>query len=173
MFKRKRNNSMWLSFKTSRWILGKNMAATGVVQWWTVLPGEMMSSHCWVCVERWDDTCGGVPEGTRSQKEVLALGWGWTLRSPLEGPLNLQHQFLTGSTEQCQRYSSSPVPKEHGSGRGESLLHDTSADKPVNCADCQSEEWKERSKRGNFASNLICLLHRKAHKVTHRPSIPS
>lgn len=63
------------------------------------------------------------------------------------------------------------VPKGHERGRGESLLDASSADKPVNRADCQSEEWKERGKRGNFASNLIHLFHRKAHKVTHRPSI--
>lgn len=65
------------------------------------------------------------------------------------------------------------VPKGHGSGRGESLLGASSADKLVNCADFQSEEWKERSKRGNFASHLIHLFYRKAHEITHRSPLHS
>lgn len=88
------------------------------------------------------------------------------------GPLNLQYLwFLQGHAKTMLVTLKFTVPKGHESGRGESLLDAFSADKPVNCADYQSEGWKERRKRGNLASNLIHLFHRKAHKVTHRPSI--
>lgn len=85
-------------------------------------------------------------------------------------PLSLQHVWFSQGTE--NNVSAIPGTKRARKWERRDLLDASSADKPGNCADCQSEEWKGRSKRGNSASNLIHLFHRKAHKVTHRPSIP-
>lgn len=167
IFKWKWNNSMWLPLKTSEWVLGNNMVAMGAVQWWTVLPGKPMSSHCWARVFRLNNTCCGVPERS------LAFGGGRTIGSPLGDPStcsifdpHLVHRAMPVIFKFM-------VPKGHESGRGESLLDAYSADKPANCVDCQSEEWKERSEEGNFVFNLFYLFHRKAHEVTHSPSIHS
>lgn len=83
-----------------------------------------------------------------------------------ENPLN----FSTCDSSRVQR--AKPVNFKHivlkgrGSGRGETLLGVSSADKPENCADCWSEEWKERSMRGNCACNLIHSFSRR-HTRSH------
>lgn len=157
------NNSTWLPVKTRGWILGRAW------QTWTVT-----ESPAW-----WDHE---LPLLSMCVQVEWHLLWGSRWKSCLWGRVNYQITFgkppqcavsvvLAGYTKQCQRYSSSWCQK--GMKVGERLLGASSADKPANCADCQSEEWKERRKRGSFASSLIHLFHRKAHKVTHRPSIHS
>lgn len=156
-------------FRTRGWVLGKDMATMEAVQWWKVLPDEQWApiTECvTVCVD-WTTLAMG------SQKGILLLGED-------EPSDHLWKNLSTCSTWDSSRvHRTMPgnfkftVPNGHGSGRGQSLLDASSADKPANWADSQSEEWKEGSKRGNFASYFIHLFYRKVHKVTHRPSIHS
>lgn len=166
MFKWKWNNSMWLPLKTSEWVLGRTwllweLSSDGkscLVSW-----RALIAEHMYV---------GWIILAVGYQKEVLLLGrvnYQITFRGPLDLQLFDPHRVHRAMPVIFKLV----VPKGHESGRGESLLDASSADKPANCIDCQSEEWKERSKRGNFVFNFFYLFHRKAHKVIHSPSIHS
>lgn len=144
------SNSTWLPVDTIGWLLGDH-GRHGLY---------MIGSPAW-----WDH-----------QLALPGMHVGWMTLAVSEGspafgePLSLQHVWFSQGTE--NNVSAIRGAKRACKWERRDLLDASSADKPGNCADCQSEEWKGRSKRGNSASNLIHLFHRKAHKVTHRPSIP-